>query len=92
MRPIDADALNERIKELAAEAKRDKEYGRMQGLYYAKDEVREAPTVEAITLDWLNRKYVENDPDGSNEYYDWYLRESISYVLTVWKEDQEENE
>lgn len=92
MRIIDADALMEILQRLADEAKCNSEYLKMQGLYYAKDEVREAPTVEAITLDWLNRKYVENDPNGSNEDYDWYLRESISYVLTVWKEDQEENE
>lgn len=90
MRPIDADALNERIEELAVEAKRDKEYGRMQGLYYAKDEVHEAPTVEAILIEWLNQKYAENDPNTHEEDYDYYLWNAIAYILTLWKEEQEE--
>ena len=47
------------------------------------------PEVEAITIEWLKQKYKENDPDSGNEDFDRYLWDSICYVLTAWKEEQE---
>ena len=96
MRLVDIDALRDRfsVAEICEDCKRDGRYCDTE-IYSARDicgVLDDEPVVKAITLDWLNQKYDENDPDGSNEDYDWYLRESISYVLTVWKEDQEENE
>lgn len=52
--------------------------------------INEMPTVEAIPIEWLKQKYKENDPDSGNEDFDRYLWDSICYVLTAWKEEQEE--
>lgn len=46
--------------------------------------------VKAITIEWLEQKYAENDPDGGNEVFDRYLWDSICYVLNVWKEEKGE--
>lgn len=54
------------------------------------EELSTIQEVKAIPIEWLNQKYVENDPDSGNEDFDRYLWDSICYVLTVWKEEQEE--
>lgn len=54
--------------------------------------VKAMTAIEAIPIEWLKRKYEENDPDSGNEDFDRYLWDSICYVLTAWKEEQEEEE
>ena len=85
MRIIDADALMETLQRLADEAKRNSEYRKMQGLYYAKDEVREAPTVEAIPIEWLLNKKEEYKKMEYGKLTD----QAITRVLWRWEEDKE---
>lgn len=47
--------------------------------------------VEAIPIEWLNQKYAENDPNTHEEDYDYYLWNAIAYILTLWEEEQENN-
>ena len=82
MRLIDANAMYDR-------------FVKQPSIYDATDlpdMLKEMPTVEAISIEWLKHKYKENDPDGGNEDFDRYLWDSICYVLTAWYKDQEEEE
>lgn len=97
MRMIDADAIvtylndwalaiaptgTENIRE---STKRVVEYNAIQG---AIDSIVEAPTIDAIPVEWMNQKYAENEP-GEDKDYDYFLWDAIAYVLTEWQKEQE---
>lgn len=63
--------------------------GAISGLDAAMFEINCALAVEAIPIEWLKQKYRENDPDGGNEDYDYYIWECSDYIMAVWKEEQE---
>ena len=88
-RLIDADAL----KSALAHAVKDycNRNGPMRTIDF-ESLIDKAPTIDAIPVEWLKQKYAENDPDGGNEDFDRYLWDSICYVLTAWKEEQEANQ
>lgn len=89
MKIIDADVLKKKYTFAAPDC-----LG-MEPKVYAQDVIKvidEMPEVEAITVEWLKQKYIENDPGGGNEDYDRYLWDSICYVLTAWREDREVEE
>ena len=46
------------------------------------------PTIDAIPVEWLNKKYAENEP-GEDKDYDRYLWDAIEYILTEWQKEQE---
>ena len=83
MRLIDADALKDNMFHYAAPEmvwdRGDIEH-----------KINEMPTVEAIPIEWLKQKYKENDPDGGNEDYDYYLWECSDYIMAVWNEEHGE--
>lgn len=54
-----------------------------------KEKLSTMQEVKAITIEWLNQKYAENDPNTHEEDYDYFLWDAIAYILTLWKEEQE---
>lgn len=56
------------------------------------EEIMDAPTVDAIPISWLQKKYEENEPsDDWDKEFDRYLWDAIAYILSIWKEEQEAN-
>lgn len=51
-------------------------------------EIAALPAIDAITVEWLNQKYAENEP-GENKDYDYFLWDAIAYILTEWRKEQE---
>lgn len=54
------------------------------------EELSTIQEVKAITIEWLNQKYAENDPNTHEEDYDYFLWDAIAYILTLWEEEQED--
>ena len=90
MRLIDANQFE--VISWRAQGGREYANGFDDGVDYVVQKIDKAKTVEAIPIEWLKQKYRENDPDTDKEDYDYYLWNAIDYVLTAWKEEQEEEE
>ena len=54
------------------------------------EDIKNAPTIEAIPLEWLHRKWAENIPDEDKEFYSYELWDSIDVVLQAWQRENEE--
>lgn len=52
------------------------------------EEIGWMPTIDAIPVEWLSKKYAENEP-GEDKDYDRYLWDAIAYILTEWQKEQE---
>lgn len=85
MRPIDADQLMNELDKLIDEAQKSREYGRAEGLYYAKDEVRNSTTIDAIPVQWIKEKLTLHFDNPYEEPYNSYM-----FVLLVWKHERGE--
>ncbi len=81
MRLIDADALNKELQKRVGSPTNDK-------LYEVNLCIINAPTIDAIPVEWLNQKYAENEP-GEDKEYDYFLWNAIAYILTEWQKEQE---
>lgn len=100
MRLVDLDAIRERfnVAEYCSDCKRKNfDCYKEQGYSPRRicEDLDDVPVIDAIPIDWLNQKYAENDPNTHEEDYDYYLWNAIwnaiAYILTLWEEEQEDN-
>ena len=91
-RLIDADALKEQIEShvvsMSVCLNMGEHYGKVTMREDCLEDVQNAPTIDAIPVEWLNQKYAENEP-GEDKDYDHFLWDAIAYILTEWQKEQE---
>lgn len=89
MRLIDADKLQ---KEFPIRINHyDKENGDFRyvlGIEAVMDYVKEMPTVEAVPIGWLKKKYNEADNTGMG-IEDWSVKDCYELVLEDWEKENE---
>lgn len=78
MRPIDADAL---LDEKLFKNNRDTEYPD-RGITSASVAIIDAPTIDAIPVEWIKQKQSEIPRSSS-----WYVM--MQFLMDLWKEEQE---
>lgn len=91
MRLIDADALyNGAMKDEYFDYVEHDNHGRESFAYScAMQRLAEAPTVDAIPVEWLKQQRERNDPESVKDINGAFVSICIDGVLVLWQKEQE---
>lgn len=89
MRLIDADALDITLADAQSTCKKNGGNFRYGVLSNVRANIADAPTIDAIPVEWLKQQRECNDPESVKDINGAFVTICVDGVLALWRKEQE---